>query len=83
MKKYPFSMKKEGHNIQLAYDYLLCKAYDDTLTDKELEMFERLRELYAETIGEPVAWLAGPDYGFMRDVAAWAVIYRDKRNHEK
>lgn len=84
-KRYPFSMRRYGHNIELAYNHLFIitkemesgeREWDDT-TFKE---YEELSDLYAKAIGCPVYWATGKEYGKLQEYSIWAENYRDRKN---
>lgn len=79
-KRYPFSMKKNGHNIELAYNFLRNKLLDGEITDKEYEKFLELQETYANAISQPVYWATGKEYSILKNANMWAVSYRDHKN---
>ena len=84
-KLYPFSMRKEGHNIELAYNHMYCIVHDMYHGDREwnqktVDFYEKLTEIYGKAMGCPIYWATGKEYGFLREVSAWAVCHRDEAN---
>lgn len=87
-KRYPFSMRKYGHNIELAYNrqWLICREMEDgerEWDDKAFENFNRLQEVYARTMGHPVYFATGEEYGILKEASVWAECYRADRNAER
>lgn len=83
-KKYPFSMRKYGHNIELAYNHqwLICKEMEDGEREFNRDAFEHLEKLsdaYAKAVGNAIAWVDGKTYGILSEASAWAESYRDRR----
>ena len=86
IKKYPFSMRKYGHNIELAYNHLYIivhemQDHEREWDDKVVEQFEQLQEIYANAMGCPVYFATGKEYGILKEASTWAECYRDRRNH--
>lgn len=84
-KLYPFSMRKYGHNIELAYNHqkIICWEMEDgerPWDDKAFDWLEKLGEAYGHAAGAPIAWVTGKDYGILQDASGWAECYRDGRN---
>jgi len=84
-KKYPFSMRKNGHNIELAYNrqWLICREMEDGEREWNAEAFrwmEKLEKAYSKAIGNAVAWVDGKTYAVLQEASAWAESYRDGRN---
>ena len=88
-KLYPFSMRKYGHNIELAYNHQknICDEMEDgerAVDRKAFEHLQKLSDAYATAIGHPVAWVNGKTYAVLKDASAWAESYRDeRRTHER
>ena len=83
-KTYPFSMKKYGHNIELAYNHqwLICREMEDGEREFKKEAFdyyEELSEAYAKAIGHAVAWVDSKTYEILSEASAWAEMYRDSK----
>lgn len=83
-KRYPFSMRKYGHNIELAYNrqYIIVhEMYDGERDwdDKAVEYFDKLSEVYANAMGHPVYMATGPEYGILKEASVWAECYRGRR----
>lgn len=81
-KRYPFSMIKNGHNIELAYNHqwLICREMEDgerEWDDKAFEWFDKLSEVYACAMGHPVYMATGKEYGVLKEANMWAMCYRD------
>lgn len=79
-KRYPFSMKKHGHNIMLAYNHLRILLADDKLDKKGYERFMALQEVYSKANACPVYWATGKEYGILNEASMWAVSFRDYKN---
>jgi len=76
MKRYPFSLTKNAHNIEL----IKTAAYnrDDYATyQKALNM---LLLLDSTTRDGRIAWLTGKDYGEAMEMVATATMFRDACN---
>ena len=85
MKKYPFSMMKYGHNIELAYNHQknICSEMEDgerPWDKKAFEWMEKLETAYSLAIGNGIAWVDGKTYAVLKDASTWAECYRDRRN---
>lgn len=86
-KLYPFSMLKNGHNIELAYNHLYLLTHEDEETmfeegllrvpDETYDSYDRLSELYGAAIGTPIYWCIGKDYADLKEYSMWAELYRD------
>lgn len=86
VKRYPFSMRKYGHNIELAYNHqwLICREMEDGEREWKNEAFEyldKLSEVYANAMGSPVYFATGKEYGILKEASLWAEHYRDGHNH--
>ena len=82
-KRYPFSMRKYGHNIELAYNHqwLICREMEDgerEWDDKAFEWMDTLSEVYACAMGHPVYMATGEEYGVLKQANTWAMNYRDR-----
>lgn len=80
-KRYPFSMRKYGHNIELAYNHqwIICREMEDherEWDDKAFEYFDKLSEVYANAMGHPVYFATGKEYGILKEASVWAEMYR-------
>ena len=87
IKRYPFSMVRYGHNIELAYNHMKNLEHDMVMglipwNDKMLERLEKLQEVYSNAIGEPIYWATGKEYGILHEASVWAELYRDRHNYE-
>lgn len=87
-KLYPFSMRKYGHNIELAYNHQhnICDDMESGIIawdNKAFEWMDKLSDAYANAIGSAVAWVNWETLSVLRDANAWAICYRDCRNHGK
>lgn len=85
-KRYPFSMRKYGHNIELAYNhlYIIMREMEDgerEWDDKVIDSYYELSDLYEKAIGNAVYWATGKEYGKLQEYSAWAECYRDRRYH--
>ena len=85
-KLYPFSMIKYGHNIELAYNHqwIICREMEDGEREWDQKAFtwmNRLEEAYSLAIGHGIAWVNGKTYSVLKDANAWAMVYRDSKNH--
>lgn len=83
-KKYPFSMRKYGHNIELAYNHQwnICREMEDGERSFDKKAFDHLTELgdaYALAIGKEIAWVDGRTYGILKEASVWAECYRDSK----
>ena len=81
-KRYPFSMRKYGHNIEFAYNHqwLICRDMEDgerEWDDKAFEYLDRLSEVYANAAGSSVYMATGEEYGILKEASVWAEMYRD------
>lgn len=86
-KRYPFSMRKYGHNIEFAYNHqwLICRDMEDgerEWDDKAFEYLDRLSEVYANAMGSPVYMATGEEYGILKEASVWADMYREGRRYE-
>ena len=84
-KLYPFSMRKYGHNIELAYNHQwnICREMEDGEREFDTKAFEwmnKLSDAYAKAIGNPVAWVDGETYSILKEASVWAESYRDSKN---
>lgn len=84
-KLYPFSMIKNGHNVELAYNHQFCICDDMEngiipYDQKAFDYFERLSEVYAKAMGNPIYWCIGKEYAILKEASVWATCYRDRRN---
>ena len=76
-KLYPFSMKKYGHDIEYAYNFLR-NVYDEMLVgekewdDNTYYSFESIRDIYSRAISAPVFWATGKEIGNLKRWALWA-----------
>ena len=85
-KRYPFSMRRYGHNIELAYNHqwLICREMEDDereWDDKAFEWLDKLSEVYANAMGNAngVYFATGKEYGILKEASVWAECYRDGR----
>lgn len=81
-KLYPFSMRKYGHNIELAYNrqYIIINEMQDgerEWDDKAIEYYDTLSEVYANAMGHAIYWCNGKEYGILKEASVWADYYRD------
>ena len=86
-KLYPFSMRKYGHNIELAYNHqwLICREMEDGERKFDRSAFDHLNKLedaYSQAIGNAVAWVDGKTYAVLKEASLWAECYRDSRNRK-
>ena len=84
IKRYPFSMRKYGHNIELAYNrqYIICKEMEEHIRewrDEAFDYFDRLSEVYAKAMGSAVYMATGEEYAILKEASVWAECYRDRR----
>lgn len=82
-KLYPFSMIKNGHNIEYAYNHqwLICKEMEEgerPWDDNAFSWLDKLSDVYACAMGHPIYWATGNEYGILREANAWAVNYRGR-----
>ena len=80
-KRYPFSMLKYGHNIELAYNHLKIAESEmfegiREWDDKTIESLEVLSDLYEKAIGHSVYWATGKEYGLLKEYSEWAEWHR-------
>ena len=85
-KRYPFSMRKYGHNIELAcnHQFIICKEMESgerEWDDKAFEYLEELEDVYARAMGSPVYFATGYEYGVLKEASVWADCYRDSRRY--
>lgn len=83
VKRYPFSMRKYGHNIELAYNrqWLICREMEDgerEWDDKAFDYFDKLSEVYANAMGSAVYFATGEEYGILKEASVWADCYRGR-----
>ena len=81
-KRYPFSMRKYGHNIELAYNHqwIICREMEEgsrDWDDKAFEWLDELEQVYANAMGSPVYFATGKEYGILKEASVWAECYRD------
>lgn len=81
-KRYPFSMRKYGHNIELAYNHqwIICREMEDherEWDDKAFEYFDKLSEVYANAMGHSVYFATGKEYGILKEASVWAEMHRN------
>ena len=87
-KLYPFSVRRNGHNIELAYNHqwLICREMEDgerEWDNRAFEQMERISEAYCAITpcgADGIAWVNGKTYAVLKDASDWAVCYRDSRN---
>ena len=84
-KKYPFSMRKYGHNIELAYNHQknICTDMEEgtiPVDQKAFDWLNKLSDAYATAIGQPIAWVDGKTYAVLKEASLWAECYRDRKN---
>ena len=84
-KLYPFSMRRDGHNIELAYNHLYTivkEMYDGSREwdQKVIDSYNELCELYSNAICHPVYWATGKEYGKLKEYSMWSICHRDSMN---
>lgn len=84
-KLYPFSMLRNGHNIELAYNHQHTICHEMEMgerpwDDKAFENLEDISEVYGHAIGNAIYWCNGKEYAKLRDWSAWAECHRDTVN---
>lgn len=84
-KRYPFSMNKHAHDIELARNvqWLKCRDMEDGTIpwdDEAFEWLDRLDEVRSRYWESGVVWVTGKDYGVLREASNWAQIHRAERN---
>jgi len=80
-KRYPFSMRKYGHNIEYAYNHqwLICREMEDherEWDDKAFDYLDRLSEVYANAMGHAIYMATGEEYGILKEASVWADMKR-------
>jgi hypothetical protein len=85
VKRYPFSMLRYGHNIELAYNHLKiieCEMWNGEREwdDKVIESLERLYSVYEKAIGCGIYWATGEEYELLKEYSVWVEMYRDMKN---
>ena len=80
-KRYPFSMRKYGHNIEYAYNHqwLICREMEDherEWDDKAFEYLDKLSEVSANAMGSAVYMATGEEYGILKEASVWADMKR-------
>lgn len=88
VKRYPFSMRKYGHNIELAcnHQWIICREMEDgerEWDDIAFAYLEELQDVYAKAMGHPVYFATGQEYRILNDASVWAECYRDGKNAER
>ena len=88
-KLYPFSLNREAHNIELAYNAHknMCSAMEDhelPWDNSVYEAVDEIRDLMDWVYGsyDPILWVPGDVYGKLHKWSVWAQCYRDDRNVE-
>lgn len=79
-KRYPFSLAKHAHDIELAHNYEYCHenwARVEELNDLLLKMRSN-----ADRSGR-VTWLEGRDYARAKELTGWAAGFRDECMNRK
>lgn len=80
-KRYPFSLRKHGHDIEFRWNRLFNEQYDKssegTLTNEEDEKYEELKDRLERILltypdGSGVIWLEGKDWALAQETVAWA-----------
>ena len=85
MKKYPFSMKRHGHDIELARNLLFSQyIYPDGTSAKlrawAQDMRDRLGNILSAGVGcNPIVYLTGEEIGLARRAIEWATLFRAAR----
>lgn len=74
-KKYPFSMRKNGTDIELAYNTLQNKIFDEVATAEEEQFFYQLQELYSPA--DNVIFVTGKEYGLLMKAIQFANEFRN------
>ena len=80
-KLYPFSMRKYGHNIELAYNrqWLICKEMEEgerEWSDDAFTWLDKLESVYSVAMGHAIYWATGKEYGILKEASVWADTYR-------
>ena len=86
-KLYPFSMRKYGHNIELAYNtqWIICDEMDKgerQYDSKAFDWKQQLMEAYSKamrTDGRGITYVDGKTYGILNKANLWAMNYRDMK----
>ncbi len=75
-KRYPFSLKRYGHDLQLRKNALLKEIYSEQDTPEiRAEYEELIKLLYSardNDDGSGVTWLTGKEYGLAKIITFWA-----------
>lgn len=87
-KRYPFSMRRYGHNIEYTYNYLKNLTHDmeegkEEWDDTAFESLETLSEVYANAMSLPIYWATGKEYEVLKKASSWAESMRDQVNAEE
>lgn len=80
-KRYPFSMRKYGHNIEFAYNrqWLICREMEGgerEWDDRAFDWLDKLGEVYANAMGSAVYFATGKEYGILKEASVWAECAR-------
>lgn len=84
-KLYPFSMLRNGHNIELAYNnqHIICWEMEQgerPWNDEAFECLADISEVYGHAIGSAIYWCNGKEYAKLRDWSEWAECHRAEAN---
>ena len=84
-KLYPFSMGKNGHNIELAYNnqHIICDEMEmgeRPWDDKAFDLLKEISDLYANAIGNLIYWCPYKEWLKLTELSAWAECHRDHVN---
>lgn len=83
-KKYPFSMARNAHHLERAYNHLFREyIYPDNVSPEKKAWAQDMRNKIAHILSTfhdgKIAYLTGPEIGFAKDIVAWAEDFRDMR----
>ena len=93
-KLYPFSLAKNGHDIEFRYNRLKnmeCDYFDGGIEltkeqydhlEKELELVQKAYHIILSTPSNGrVVWVDGETLAILKKCVAWATYERDRKNH--
>lgn len=75
MKRYPFSMAKHAHDIELAKNFY----YSAERWDKVEEINGLLNRMMLNRSSYATTWLDGNDYAYAKRLTIWADSYRSEK----
>ena len=80
-KRYPFSMKKYGHDVEFAYNhwYILCQEMENgerVWDDKTFDYYDKLDKIFTNASCYDIYWATGDEFSILSNAHEWAEAYR-------